>query len=146
MAVPARAAGAQFQVVDAETADELDVVFERMVHDRVNALVINQTPFTAAAGNVQRIAALAAKHRLPAIADGRSYSEAGLLVTYSVDFVEPLRKAAGYVDKILKGAKPGDLPIEVASKYDLIVNLKTARALGITIPPPMLVRAAEVIQ
>ena len=115
-----------------------------MSRHHVDALVVGQTPFTTSAG--EWIAALVAKYRLPAIADGRAFSEAGLLLTYSVDFMDPFRKAAVCIDHILKGVRPAHLPIQMPSKYELIINLKTARTLGITIPQSILQRADEVIR
>jgi len=96
--------------------------------------------------NSKRIAGLAAKHRLPAIADGRAFAEAGLLMTYGLDYVDLILKAASYIDRILKGANPGDLPVEQATKFEMIVNLKTANALGLTVPRSLLLRADDMIQ
>ena len=97
-------------------------------------------------GNVTDVADLAAKHRLPAIFDSRAYVEAGGLMSYGSDTKAIYRGLAGYVDRILKGARPGDLPIEQPTKIDLVINLKAAKALGLAIPPAVLARADEVIQ
>ncbi len=93
-----------------------------------------------------RIAELAAQSRLPGIYGGKEFAEAGGLMTYGIDIHESFRRAATYVDKILKGAKPADLPVEQPNKFELVINLKTAKALGLTIPPSLLQRADEVIQ
>ena len=93
-----------------------------------------------------QVTALAAKHRLPVIYPSRDYVEAGGLITYGPDFSVMFRRAADYVDKILKGARPGDLPIEQPTQYVLVVNLKTAKALGITIPESIVLRADAVIR
>jgi putative ABC transport system substrate-binding protein len=94
----------------------------------------------------QRVTALAARHRLPDMYTERSFVEAGGLMAYAPDYVDMFRHAADYVDKILRGAKPADLPIEQPTKYELTVNLKTAKALGITIPESVVLRADEVIR
>jgi putative ABC transport system substrate-binding protein len=93
-----------------------------------------------------RLAALALQHRLPSMLPSREYVEAGGLMSYAADLVDLTRRAAAYIDKLLKGAKPADLPVEQASKYQLVINFKTAKALGITIPPVLLFQATEVIQ
>jgi putative ABC transport system substrate-binding protein len=113
-----------------------------MSRDRVDALAIDQSPFTEAAS--QETSALFAQHRLPTIANARSFADQGLWLTYTVDLVEPFRQAAKQSDKILLGAKPADLPVEVASKFELTVDTKTAKALGIVVPVALLVRADEV--
>jgi ABC-type uncharacterized transport system substrate-binding protein len=92
------------------------------------------------------IITLAAKHRLPAVYNARFYPAAGGLISYGPDFLDQFRRAAGYVDRILKGEKPADLPVQAATKYELVVNLKTAKALGLEIPPSVLARADEVIE
>ena len=101
------------------------------------------TPFIA---HRRRLAELAVSHRLPMMAAAREYAEAGALLSYGTDYPDRFRRAATYVDKILKGAKPGDLPIEQPTTFELVINLKTARALGLTIPQSVLGRADEVIQ
>jgi len=93
-----------------------------------------------------RIAALAIKHRLPGVGSGPQWARNGLLMSYGTDFNDLWRRAATYVDKILKGAKPGDLPIEQATRFELVINMKTAKAIGVTIPPSLLLRADQVIE
>jgi len=94
----------------------------------------------------KRIADLAVKHRLPTVVTGREYAEVGGLLSYAVNYPALFRRAAWYVDRIIKGARPADLPVEQPTTFELIINLKTAKALGLTIPPSRLARADEVIQ
>ena len=96
--------------------------------------------------NRRTIVEFAAKHRLPAVYPFRQFPEDGGLMAYGVDLKDLFRRTAGYVDKILKGAKPADLPVEQPTKFELVINLKTAKALGLTIPPSLLARADEVIE
>ena len=138
------ASRARMQFVTVEKAEELEGAFERMSRDKVDALIVGSSAFTAA--TAERIAALIAQYRLPAIAEGRHYAERGVLVTYSTNFADVYRRGADYVAKILNGARPADLPIERASKFDLVINLKTAKALGLRIPQSLLIRADAIIQ
>jgi len=96
--------------------------------------------------NSNLIVSLAARHRLPAIYAFRTFVADGGLISYGPDPIDPHRQAAGYVDRILKGEKPGDLPVQAPTKYELVINLKTAKALGITVPPALLAQANEVIE
>jgi putative ABC transport system substrate-binding protein len=89
---------------------------------------------------------LAARHRLPAVYFAQYWAAAGGLISYGSDFVDQFRRAAGYVDRILKGEKPADMPVQAPTKYELVINLKTAKALGLTVPQSLLARADEVIE
>ena len=97
-------------------------------------------------GQRARVAAFAAKRRLPLLCVSRDYAEAGCVMAYSASFTDLFRRAAAYVDKILKGTKPADLPIQQPTKFELVINMTTAKALGLTIPPALLLRADQVIE
>jgi putative ABC transport system substrate-binding protein len=115
-----------------------------MTKNGANALhLANDLIFT---NHRKRIAELAVKHRLPSIAERKEFSEAGGLITYGTSVRDMFRRAATYVDKILKGTKPGDIPVERPMKFELIINLKTAKQIGLTIPPNVLARADRVIR
>jgi putative ABC transport system substrate-binding protein len=123
---------------------EYQAAFDDLRRERSNALVIVASPvlFTARTS----LAELALKYRLPTITAGRAYVDAGVLASYGTDYLDLFRRAAEFADKILKGANPGDLPIEQPTRFELVINLKTAKALGLTIPQSLLLRADEVIQ
>lgn len=141
----ARALGLQLQRVEARTPGEFDAAFAAIVASRADALLIAAVEIFAPPYH-QRLLDFAATHGLPSMAGDRRLAEAGGLMAYSVSGREIGRRAATYVDKILKGAQPGDLPIERASTFELVINLKTAKLLGITIPPRLLMLADEVLQ
>ena len=139
----ARALRVRLQTLEARVPREIDSAFAAMTREQAGALVVLvDAIFT---NQVGQIAELAAKSRLPSIYGQREYTEAGGLMVYSSDPLDLETRAATFVDKILKGAKPADLPIEQPSKFELIINLKTAKALGLTIPPSLLARADQVI-
>jgi putative ABC transport system substrate-binding protein len=98
------------------------------------------------AAHRELIIALVARHRLPAVYNARFYAAAGGLISYGADFLDQSRRAAGYVDRILKGEKPSDLPVQAPTKYELVINAQTARMLGLEVPPALLARADEVIE
>ena len=143
--VAARSLGVQLQVLDARGPDEFEMAFGAMSRERAGALnVLGDGMFFL---HRTRIAVLAAKHRLPAIFAQRQHADAGGLMAHGSSLRDNFRRAATYVDKILKGAKPADLPVEQPTKFELVINLKTATALGLTIPPSLLLlRADELIQ
>jgi putative ABC transport system substrate-binding protein len=135
-------------VISARVTDpgELERAFAELQRARAQALIVMSDPMTAAAAQRKRIAELAASHRLPAIYALREFVEAGGLSSYATSLVDQYRRAARYVDRILKGAKPGDLPLEQPTAFELWINAKAARALGLTIPPSLLQRADQVIE
>jgi putative ABC transport system substrate-binding protein len=131
-------------MLTASDANEIDPAFEAMTKKRVEALTVLIDPVFIV--HRTRITALAIKGRLPSVSAFRDYAEAGGLMAYSANFSELGIRTASYVDKILKGAKPGDLPIQQPTKFELVINLKTAKALGLTIPPSLPLRADQVIE
>jgi ABC-type uncharacterized transport system substrate-binding protein len=139
-----RQLGMRLQILDARGPAEIESAFATMRHARMDAVLVQgtQTLFQ----NRQKIAQLAGEHHLPALYQESGFMDAGGLVSYGQSIPETYRHAATFVDKILKGAKPGDLPVEQPAKYELVINLKMARALGLTIPQSVLIRADEVIQ
>jgi putative ABC transport system substrate-binding protein len=140
----ARAVGVQFQILPIQTPADLGGAFQAAARSRVGAVITMPNPFFAV--HAARVAELALKHRLPLAGYYRDEVEAGALMWYGVNRADMWRSAATYVDKILKGAKPADLPIERPTKFELVINLKTAKALGLTIPPAVLQRAYQVIE
>jgi putative ABC transport system substrate-binding protein len=137
-------AGIEILPAEVRNRDELPAVFAAIAQQRPNALVVLLDSLTV--DHRHQIVEFAAKTQLPALYGGPMFAEAGGLLVYTVDFHELWRRAAVYVDRILKGAKPANLPIEQPTKFKLIINLKAAKALGLTIPPSLLGRADEVIQ
>jgi putative ABC transport system substrate-binding protein len=144
--VVARALGMRLQPLGAHSPSEIDSAFAAMTRERAGALLVLLDPTLAARLQRARIAELAARSRLPAMYALRLHVDAGGLMAYGADIFDLYRRCAIYVDKILKGAKPGDLPVEQPTKFELVINLKTAKALGLTIPPSLLQRADQVIE
>ena len=136
--------GVKLQLLDVREPDGLEPAFAAANQQHADGLIGGQDGLFIAYR--KQVAELAAKYRLPAIYRSMEAVEAGGLMAYGANYPDLYRRTAVYVDKILKGAKPGDLPIEQATKFQLVINLKTAKALGITIPPPLLLRADEVVQ
>jgi putative tryptophan/tyrosine transport system substrate-binding protein len=130
--------------LEARDSQDIDRAFAAMTREQAGALVVlADAIFT---NQVRQIAELTVQRRLPSVWTVSEYAEAGGLMVYSPNLVDLERRAATFVDKILKGAKPSDLPVEQPSKFDLIINLKTAKALGLTIPSSLLLRADQVIE
>jgi putative ABC transport system substrate-binding protein len=139
-----RAMGLRLQPLAVRSATEFDSAFSAIVREHAGALLVLSTPLFM--GGAKRLAELALTHKLPTMFGPREHVEAGGLLSYSPDRADLYRRAAAYVDKILKGANPAELPVQQATKFELIVNLKTAKALGLTIPPSLLQRADQVIE
>jgi len=142
--VAARALGVRLQFLEARGPAEFDRAFSEMAKARAGALTVGGTAMFI--GERGRLVDLAAENRLPAVYPWKEFVDAGGLMSYGPSLADLYRRAANYVDKILKGAKPGDLPIEQPTKFELVINAKTAKTLGLTIPHSLLLRADEVIQ
>jgi putative ABC transport system substrate-binding protein len=136
--------GVQLEILGVRRLGELDNAFAVMVRERVGAVLIEASSMLAA--NRSRVADLAVKHRLPTMGWFDGMVDAGILMSYNPSITEQYRRAAYFVDRILKGAKPADLPVEQPTKFDLTINLRTAKALGLTIPPSVLARADHVVE
>ena len=141
--IATRSLKVQLQVLDARAPNDFAGAFSAMTKARVSGVIILTSSMFYA--ERRRIAELAAQNRVPAIYGSMEFAEAGGLMAYGIDIRESFRRAATYVDKILKGAKPANLPVEQPMKFELVINLKTAKALGLTIPPQLLSRADQVI-
>jgi len=140
----AKSLGVVVQGVDARNQQDFDAAFLAMKRAHADAVILGvNTPFIGAR---RRLAELAVLHRLPMMTPAKEYAQAGALVSYGTDYPDLFRRAAAYVDRIVKGAKPAELPIEQPTKFELVINFKIAKALGLTIPPSLLQRADEVIQ
>jgi putative ABC transport system substrate-binding protein len=140
----ARSLRLQLQSVEVTRADDFNRAFSALTTGRAEALTV--TSFSVGFRNRSEIVSLAQKNRLPSVFGLREYADAGGLMAYGPSFTDGWRRAATYVDKILKGAKPADLPVEQPTKFELVINLKTAKTLGLSIPQSLLLRADEVIQ
>ena len=136
--------GVELRPTDARDVDEIERVVMAFANSANGGMVV--TASGSAVVHRERIIALAARHKLPAVYFARFFVNAGGLISYGAEPLEPHRNAASYVDRILKGEKPADLPVQAAVKYELAINLKTAKALGLEVPPTLLARADEVIE
>ncbi len=142
--VAARSLGLAPQLLDVRAPEDFARAFDTAIKQRADAVLVVNDTLTQT--NVRRIVDLSAKHRLPSIFTSREFVDAGGLMAYGPNFTDLYRRAATYVDKIFKGAKPADLPVEQPTKFELVINLKTAKALGLTIPASLLLQADQVIQ
>ena len=140
----ARAVGLQIPIIRASTSREIDAAFATMVRERPDALLVGGDPFF----NSRRVqlVLLAARHAVSAIYSSREFADAGGLMSYGPNFLDTFRQVGVYVGRILKGAKPADLPVVQSSKFELVINAQTARVLGLTVPPALIARADEVIE
>ncbi|HLC41651.1 MAG TPA: ABC transporter substrate-binding protein [Methylomirabilota bacterium] len=141
---PARVLGMELRPLEVRSPEDFEGAFSAMTSERIDALMVAAGTLTV--NNAKRIADLAATIRIPAMYGTREFVDAGGLMSYSASFRDNFRRAATYVDKILKGAKPAELPVEQPTRFELVVNLKTAKTLGLTIPQTILIRADHVIQ
>jgi len=142
--IAARTLGISLQSIEVRQTSDIDAAFARITKERFQGLAV--WPTNVMAVNMKRILDFASQNRLPAIYPTRGYMDVGGLMSYSTNIEEVNRRIATYIDRILKGAKPADLPVEQPTKYDLVINLKEARAIGLTIPPLLLMRADRVIE
>ncbi len=140
----AQTLGLQALMFDVRKPEDIALSFEAMIAKNVNALAVGNDSVVIASR--EQIAGLAARHKIPSIYASREYVDAGGLIAYAAHYPDLYRRAAAYVDKIFKGVKPADLPVEQPTKLEIVVNLKAAKALGLTVPPTLLARADEVIE
>ena len=142
--VAARAMGLQIQVLKASNSQEINEAFATFARERPDALFVSIDPFFT--GRRVQLATLAAHHSIPAIYAVREFTEAGGLMSYGTNLTDAHRQVGAYAGRILKGAKPADLPVQQSTKFELVINAETARMLGLTVPPTLLARADEVIE
>ena len=140
----ARALGLEMHVLNASSEDDFEAVFAKLIELRATGLVISADAFFSS--HSQQLAALTVRHAIPTLYSRREFPVAGGLVSYGSDVTEAYRLAGIYTGRVLKGEKPADLPVQQATKVELVINLKTANALGVTVPLPLLGRADEVIE
>jgi putative ABC transport system substrate-binding protein len=138
--------GVRLHVIEVQRPEDFPAAFQTAVQGGAQAVMLSQATLFAGPNNRSRMAELALKHRLPSLSGEVASAEAGTLIFHGPNILDACRRAANYVDKILKGAKPADLPIEQPTKYNLVINMKTAKALGLTIPQSLLLRADQVIE
>jgi putative ABC transport system substrate-binding protein len=136
--------GLKVQILKASTDREIDAAFASLVQERIGALLVGNDPFFN--NRIDLVAALAARHAIPTIYPFREFVVAGGLISYGTSLIELFRQVGLYTGRILKGEKPADLPVVQATKYELVINVKTAKALGLTVPPGILAIADEVIE
>ena len=139
----AQSLGLELEPLKLRRASDLEKAFEQVTIKSIDALITLPSPMY---GTRKRIVDFAAKNRLPAMYDKRRFVDRGGLMSYGANVHDIMRRVAFYVDKILKGAKPADMPVERPTKFDFVINMKTVKAMGITLPPSILVRATQVIE
>jgi putative ABC transport system substrate-binding protein len=144
LATTAQSLGLEVQLLDVRKPEDIVRAFDTAIAWRADAMLVGNDTVTQA--NRRQVVELAAKHRLPSMYHAREFVDAGGLMTYGVSYPDLYRRAATFVDKILKGARPADLPIEQPTKFELVINVKTAKALVLDVPPMLLARADEVIE
>src|SRR3954452_16093009 len=134
----------ELSLINVRDAGEIELAISAFAHSGKGGLIVTASALSAVHGDL--IVTLASQNKLPAVYFARHFATAGGLISYGPDFLDQFRHAAAYVDRILGGAKPADLPVQAPTKYELVINLKTAKALGVTVPPALLARADEVIE